>query len=104
MSNDIIGVLIMELNSPNAGECELDMVGGIAAFPAHCLGLPVQGGQFAVEFVADNGVGLPRDLDIRYTTSLGLQLVTTLVNQLDGTLELDDRGGTQFEITFPAAL
>ena len=54
--------------------------------------------------VADNGVGLPGDLDVRYSTSLGLQLVTTLVDQLDGTLELDDRGGTLFKITFPAQL
>jgi signal transduction histidine kinase len=39
--------------------------------------------------VADNGIGLPETVDVRNATSLGLQLVNSLVNQLDGTLELD---------------
>jgi two-component sensor histidine kinase len=50
--------------------------------------------------VSDNGVGLLEDLDFRNTESLGLQLVNTLVNQLEGTIELDRRGGTAFKITF----
>jgi two-component sensor histidine kinase len=50
--------------------------------------------------VSDNGVGFPEDLDFRDTGSLGLQLVNTLVEQLEGTIELDRSGGTEFEITF----
>ena len=50
--------------------------------------------------VADNGVGFPKDLDFRYTESLGMQLVNTLTNQLDGTVELHSNGGTEFKITF----
>jgi len=50
--------------------------------------------------VSDNGVGLPEGLDFRNTGSLGLQLVNTLVNQLDGTVELDRSGGTEFKIIF----
>jgi two-component sensor histidine kinase/HAMP domain-containing protein len=50
--------------------------------------------------VRDNGVGFPEGLDFRHTTSLGLQLVDTLVNQLDGTIDLDNSHGTEFEITF----
>lgn len=56
-------------------------------------------GKFTL-MVRDNGVGLPKDLDFRNTKSLGLQLVNTLVNQLEGTIELDRRGGTTFKITF----
>jgi two-component sensor histidine kinase len=56
-------------------------------------------GKFTL-MVSDNGVGLPKDLDFRNTKSLGLQLVNTLVNQLEGTIELDRRGGTAFKITF----
>ena len=51
--------------------------------------------------VSDNGVGFPKDLDFRNTESLGLQLVVSLVDQLDGTIELDRSGGTTFKITFP---
>ena len=56
-------------------------------------------GQFTL-MVSDNGVGLPEGLDFRSTESLGLQLVNTLVEQLEGTIDLDRSGGTTFEITF----
>ena len=48
----------------------------------------------------DDGVGLPEDLDFRHTDSLGLSLVNTLVNQLNGEIELERDVGTAFEITF----
>ena len=48
----------------------------------------------------DNGMGLEKDLDFRNTESLGLQLVNALTKQLDGTIELDTKGGTAFKITF----
>ncbi|NLX03783.1 MAG: PAS domain-containing protein [Phycisphaerae bacterium] len=51
--------------------------------------------------VSDNGTGIPADLDFRKTESLGLQLVTTLTDQLDGTVELERDGGTRFTIVFP---
>lgn len=51
--------------------------------------------------IADNGIGLPADLDIHNTTSLGLQIVCALVTQLVGTLEVDRTHGTTFHITFP---
>jgi two-component sensor histidine kinase len=50
--------------------------------------------------VADTGIGLPKDLDLNTTTSLGLQLVHTLVDQLDGRIELNGSRGTEFKITF----
>jgi two-component sensor histidine kinase len=50
--------------------------------------------------VSDDGVGLPPGLDFRDTPSLGLQLVNTLVGQLEGTIELDSAEGTRFKITF----
>jgi PAS domain S-box-containing protein len=50
--------------------------------------------------VSDNGIGFPGDLDFRNTKTLGLQLVITLVDQLNGTIELDRRSGTEFKITF----
>jgi two-component sensor histidine kinase len=51
--------------------------------------------------VGDNGIGFPQNVDFRNTESLGMQLVTTLVNQLNGSLELDSNDGTQFTIRFP---
>ncbi|MGP8012375.1 MAG: histidine kinase dimerization/phosphoacceptor domain -containing protein [Halobacteriota archaeon] len=53
--------------------------------------------------VADNGVGPPPNFDFRATDSLGMQLVTALINQLDGTITLDRTKGTTFIITFTQA-
>ena len=50
--------------------------------------------------VSDNGVGIPENLDIEDLDSLGLQLVTSLVDQLDGELELKRNNGTEFTIRF----
>jgi PAS domain S-box-containing protein len=50
--------------------------------------------------VSDNGTGIPEDLEIKDLDSLGLQLVTTLVEQLDGELELKRNNGTEFIIRF----
>ncbi len=50
--------------------------------------------------VSDNGVGFPESVDFRNSPSLGLTLVNSLVQQLDGSIELDRRDGTAFTITF----
>jgi PAS domain S-box-containing protein len=50
--------------------------------------------------ISDNGVGIPKNLDIENLDSLGLQLVTSLVDQLDGELELKRNKGTEFTIKF----
>lgn len=48
--------------------------------------------------IRDNGVGLPADLDLKNTESLGLKLVNTLVQQLQGNIEVSREGGTEFRI------
>jgi len=50
--------------------------------------------------VADDGVGIPLDFDTLNAKSLGLQLVNSLVRQLDGTMELESAKGTSFCISF----
>lgn len=51
--------------------------------------------------VADNGVGLPETLDVTRTETLGLQLVRTLTQQIDGTVHVERNGQTEFKIVFP---
>jgi len=50
--------------------------------------------------VADNGVGFPEDLDYKNSSSLGLQLVTSLTEQINGKISLLNKNGTEFKITF----
>jgi len=49
--------------------------------------------------VADNGTGIP-DAGVKNTDSLGLQLISLLVDQIDGHLELKKDSGTEFIISF----
>jgi PAS domain S-box-containing protein len=50
--------------------------------------------------VSDNGIGLPKYLDFKNTETLGLQLVSNLVEQLEGTIEVNGNSGTEFIIKF----
>jgi two-component sensor histidine kinase len=50
--------------------------------------------------VTDNGIGLPPNLDVKSTNSLGLYLVNLLGNQLHGDLEVTGEGGTTISISF----
>jgi two-component sensor histidine kinase len=51
--------------------------------------------------VYDNGSGLPQGMDIHSTTTLGLQLVDTLAEQLGGELTINCECGTDIRILFP---
>jgi len=53
--------------------------------------------------VRDNGIGISEELDWKSTTSLGMQLVISLVDQVDGTITLDRENGTMFTITVKRA-
>ncbi|WP_048162585.1 histidine kinase dimerization/phosphoacceptor domain -containing protein [Methanosarcina sp. 1.H.A.2.2] len=64
--------------------------GSKAGVPGKCFSL----------IVRDNGKGFPGDIDFRETDSLGLQLVVSLVDQVEGSIELDTSRGTEFRIRF----
>jgi two-component sensor histidine kinase len=72
---------------------------------------PGSGGRIRVELrrlpehrvllaVSDDGIGIAPDFEPEKSTALGMQLVTTLVEQLDAHLELIRQPGTAFRITF----
>jgi two-component sensor histidine kinase len=50
--------------------------------------------------VSDNGVGIPEKIDFRHTSSLGLQLVNILVDQIEGSIDLIRGAGTEFRMKF----
>jgi len=70
-----------------------------------------QGGELSIDLrreagdgyrlrVRDDGVGFPEALDFRRTETLGMQIVNTLVSQIDATIELARDKGTEFTIHF----
>ena len=50
--------------------------------------------------ISDDGIGIPKSIDLENPHSLGIQLITTLVDQLDGELELKRNNETEFTIRF----
>ena len=48
--------------------------------------------------IEDNGVGFPEDLDINKVESLGMLLVNTLVEQIDGDIEIRSKEGTKVQM------
>lgn len=51
--------------------------------------------------VGDNGIGLAPTFSPSGSASLGMGLVSTLVDQLEGELEIIRGAGTVFQVTFP---
>ena len=41
--------------------------------------------------VKDNGIGFPKDIDYKNTDSLGLRLVTSLTEQIEGEIEFNNK-------------
>ena len=64
------------------------------------LTLKKRSGEQIILTIADDGIGFPEKLDFQQTESLGLQLVCTLTEQLEGVVKLNRAKGTSFEITF----
>lgn len=50
--------------------------------------------------VADNGIGIPDDVNILKTKSLGMKILHKLVQQIEGELQNDFSDGTNFTIKF----
>ena len=50
--------------------------------------------------ISDNGVGLPEELDFDNNKSLGLILVKSLTEQIDGEITIHRNHGTEFKIRF----
>jgi PAS domain S-box-containing protein len=106
------GLLINELISNSLEHAFSPAKKGVNALPEetsgkHCIdsgeiriGLHADNNNYLTLSVSDNGIGFPKDLDFRNTNSLGLQIVTALSNQLEGTIELNRNTGTEFKIKF----
>ena len=59
------------------------------------------GGNYELR-ISDNGKGIPEEIDIRKTRSLGLRLVRVLSDQLEGEYAFENNGGMNFNLKFAA--
>ncbi|WP_242442722.1 histidine kinase dimerization/phosphoacceptor domain -containing protein [Magnetospirillum sp. 15-1] len=51
--------------------------------------------------VSDDGIGLPSDLELENATTLGLQLVCLLADQVGGSIRIERASPTRFRLRFP---
>ncbi|MFA5860831.1 MAG: histidine kinase dimerization/phosphoacceptor domain -containing protein [Candidatus Thermoplasmatota archaeon] len=51
--------------------------------------------------VEDDGVGIPEEIDLKNTTTLGMQIITSLAGQLDGVVTVDRTRGTRMRLDVP---
>ena len=50
--------------------------------------------------LTDNGIGLPGEFEYLQTETLGLQLIATLIEQIDGEIKIENLNGTKYLINF----
>ena len=77
--------------APGADECQN---------PRLTIGLRKNDHSMVTLTVWDNGIGLPLGMDITQTRTVGMQIVTTLVHQLHGTIQLEPGRGARFTVRF----
>jgi two-component sensor histidine kinase len=58
-------------------------------------------GSYQME-IKDDGIGLPKKINLKKSSSLGLQLVDMLTEQINGKIKILNKGGTTFTIDFNA--
>ncbi|MCD4797243.1 MAG: sensor histidine kinase, partial [Candidatus Cloacimonetes bacterium] len=56
--------------------------------------------QMFMFIIKDNGIGLPKKMDVKNTDSLGFKIIYALTEQLHGNIELDRRKGLTIKIKF----
>jgi PAS domain S-box-containing protein len=76
------------------------------AFPAERCGvitirLQITGADHACMVVADDGIGLPARTGISSYSTLGMSLVSSLADQIDGRLTIDASHGSTFTLDIP---
>jgi two-component sensor histidine kinase len=91
------GLIINELITNCLKHAFRGRPGGVVEIAMHRL----DGGALEL-VVADDGNGMPADLDPRHTQSLGLDLVFTFAEQIEAEVAIAREGGTRFRFTFAA--
>jgi PAS domain S-box-containing protein len=88
------GLIVTEIIS-NSIKYAFDGKGGEISVALHRYN-----GGFEI-LIGDNGVGIPEDMDLENTETLGLLLINSLTSQIDGEVELLREEGTSFRIKIP---
>jgi len=109
-----LGIIVNELvsnslkhafSTEKAGEihislCKKESFAANDDIPGPCPSCTGKNNLHYILTVADNGKGIPEEIDFPNMDSLGLQLVNLLVEQIEGYIEFNRDSGTKFTIWF----
>lgn len=94
-----IRITLRAIKTINPEEPNSDELPAPAAIAPSSTSLQTSAHQYCL-VIQDNGVGIPKQLNLGNLKSLGLKIVYDLALQLRGTLELERVSGTRFQLTF----
>jgi len=88
------GLIINELVTNSLKHAFIDRISGKIHISLHS-----DDGCFTL-IIGNDGLSIPPELDLKNPQKLGLQLVNSLTDQLEGKIEFDGSNGTVFKINF----
>lgn len=106
ISKEMDAVIVSAKNAASIGMIIVELLSNAIkyAFPNNAIGIInlslKQLNSNTKLIVEDNGIGIPNDLDLEKTNSIGLHLVDLLVKQLNGQIQVESKQGTKIIITF----
>jgi two-component sensor histidine kinase len=62
------------------------------------------GDEYYELIISDNGIGLPKEFDMDNIKTLGLMLVNSLTEQIDGKISINNDNGTRYTIIFKESI
>jgi len=89
-----LGIIINELITNMMKYAFTGMESGVISISASLLD------SRASVIIKDNGIGIPESVDIDNSAGFGLQLVSMLIQQIRGTIQIERNNGTKFTIEF----
>ncbi len=90
----LLGIIVNELVTNSMKHAFCDREGETISIRATSSGGMVR------LVLADNGKGIPEGIELDHAGGFGLQLVKLLLAQMDGSLEIQRKGGTSFVMSF----
>lgn len=89
-----LGIIVNELLTNTMKHAFVGKTNGLITVSASKIGNRV------TIVVGDNGTGISESIDIEHSNGFGLMLVGTLTKQLNGTIRIERKKGTQFVLEF----
>ena len=91
-----IGLIVNELCTNSLKYAFINKKSGIIS-----LSFKAVNGKSAKLIYKDNGIGLPKDFNFSNAKTLGMQLLKSFIEQIDGTIKINREDGLEYIFTLP---